>query len=367
MKYNSAPYLFQEENFNRGRERMPPGLGLGPIAEMFGNLCRTYKEKMEEENSLFKMKLHIDPSDGVELYSYEELNAMTNNFNKANEIQETLFGKLYRGLVNGKTEVLIKTWEFILPPHRVFNDHPTRFINEIEMLMGGDRHSTLMKLKGFCFQTVLAVVYDEKPTKFLSGDDLSVENFGLDKRLYVATQFAKLVVWMHERHISCGFIRLDKVMFDEDFNIKVFDFGFIAHFSEADNKYAIVDVALSIDAYEVYDGIRTKKADVYVFGVLLADVFTINAQGNIGSRFVWLVGTVQGGDKKVVDKALVQVGHEDLANSLNSLIVACMKVKPNERPNMKGVLACLLGLLKQRKRGLNTMGAQGLQILLRDE
>lgn len=40
--------------------------------------------------------------------------------------------------------------------------------NELEILTGENPHPNLMKIKGFCFQEALAVVYDEKPTMFLS-------------------------------------------------------------------------------------------------------------------------------------------------------------------------------------------------------
>lgn len=40
--------------------------------------------------------------------------------------------------------------------------------NEVEILINENPHSCLMKLKGFCFQKVVAVVYDETSTKYLS-------------------------------------------------------------------------------------------------------------------------------------------------------------------------------------------------------
>lgn len=88
---------------------------------------------------------------------------------------------------------------------------------------------------------------------------------------------------------------------------------------------------------------------MYVFGVLHAELLTTNTQRNIGERFTWLLNKVQGGDKKIIDESLVQDGDE-LVKSIDSLVMACLKVDPHERPDMKDVLLGLLNLPKGRKR-----------------
>nr|XP_009801116.1 PREDICTED: probable LRR receptor-like serine/threonine-protein kinase RFK1 [Nicotiana sylvestris]XP_016485617.1 PREDICTED: probable LRR receptor-like serine/threonine-protein kinase RFK1 [Nicotiana tabacum] len=124
--------------------------------------------------------------------------------------------------------------------------------NELEILTNEDRHPCLMKLKGFCFQYILAVVYDEVPTKFLSevlsSGDHGFESwkqtlaempgkchFGWNDRMKVAMQLASLFAWLHERRFAFGSVTPSGITIDKDLNIKLFDFGYLAPVSEEDN------------------------------------------------------------------------------------------------------------------------------------
>lgn len=60
-------------------------------------------------------------------------------------------------------------------------------------------------------------------------------DFRLHGRINVATQLASLIAWLHEKQFTVRAIDLSDIMSDEDFNIKVFDFNFLAPIRE-DNK-----------------------------------------------------------------------------------------------------------------------------------
>ncbi|VFQ97017.1 unnamed protein product [Cuscuta campestris] len=75
--------------------------------------------------------------------------------------------------------------------------------------------SIFRKIHAFCFWHILVVVYDG---------------------MSVATQLGSLFIWFHERRFSsAGGIKPEGIMIDNNFNIKVFDFGFLARVREEDN------------------------------------------------------------------------------------------------------------------------------------
>ncbi|KAH0737618.1 hypothetical protein KY290_036323 [Solanum tuberosum] len=83
--------------------------------------------------------------------------------------------------------IAIKTWDFFVPQLPFYADHPARFC------------------------------------------------FGWDGRMKVATQLASLFVWFHEKRYAFGTVRPKDIMIDKDFNIKVFDFGFLTSVTNEDN------------------------------------------------------------------------------------------------------------------------------------
>ncbi|XP_060170812.1 probable serine/threonine-protein kinase PBL4 [Lycium barbarum] len=220
-----------------------------------------------------------------------------------------MHGKVYRGSIYDR-EVTIKTWDFFYQCKPYYVDHPSRFCNELEMLTGEKPHPSLIKIRGFCFKHVLALVYDEKPTsKFLS-DELhsAAEHFGWNGRLRVATQLASLFHWLHEREFLFGCVDSSTIMIDEDFNIKVFDFGFLTHISEEiiDGIEAYYPLCWD-DAPEIASGIRDFKSDVYNFGLLLVEL--IFQRGNV-SRTRNRKELIGGRIRSILVKSLLQVDDE---------------------------------------------------------
>ncbi|XP_070052554.1 uncharacterized protein [Nicotiana tomentosiformis] len=88
--------------------------------------------------------------------------------------------------------------------------------NELKILTDDNRHPSLMKIKGFCFQETLAIVYDEKPIMFLSEELLFGIDFGLRGRIKVATQLASLIAWLHKRRFTVRAIKPSGITIDEE-------------------------------------------------------------------------------------------------------------------------------------------------------
>ncbi|XP_075086508.1 putative serine/threonine-protein kinase PBL18 [Nicotiana tabacum] len=218
--------------------------------------------------------------------------------------------------------------------------------SELEILTDKNWHPCLMKLKGFCFQYKLAVVYDEKPDKYLSGVLRSGKDFGWDDRMKVATQLTSLFTWLHERQFASGGMEPSSIMIDKDFNIKILNFGFLVRIKEEDNGVLTIPYLNLLDAYE---GTRTLKSDVYVFGVLLVGLIAKNANT---PYYCWIVDELQRGKRSIVNKSLLRRDYNgELACRITKLAAEYLKVDLNARPDMKDVFANLSSMISDIPRG----------------
>ncbi|KAK6779890.1 hypothetical protein RDI58_022074 [Solanum bulbocastanum] len=93
-------------------------------------------------------------------------------------------------------------------------------------------------------------------------------------------------------------------------------------------------------------GIQNLKVDVYIFGILLAEL--------IGNIYIiiekkmaihhWILKELEGEKISKVNKSILQ-DNDEPANGITNLAVKCLNEDPNERPNMKEVVANLFNLV----------------------
>ncbi|XP_060174789.1 probable serine/threonine-protein kinase PBL11 isoform X1 [Lycium barbarum] len=354
-------YYFQEQNYIDSQRK-----GCYEMAESFKESCSRLIEywAINDDNIPWKMTPTI--LGNVKSYNFEELKDMTKNSNVP--IGYTMHGRLYKGSIlddndGGTEEVIIKTWDFLYPMghSRVYCDHPSRFCNELEILTDENRHPCLMKLKGFCFQKTLAVVYDERPTRengrplrFLLNDILysHMDNsFEFRDRIKVAGQLASLIAWLHEKQFTFREIRPSGIVSDEEFNIKVFDFNFLARASEMGKVQRLY--AVGFDSPE-FGGSQPLEADVYMFGILLVELFIDVNEEIPPPHYHWIQGQLQSGRKSIVDKTLLRDEDDELfANRITTIAADCLDKDPTTRVAMKYVSDQLSDLMVEaaKERG----------------
>ncbi|KAH0636007.1 hypothetical protein KY289_035922 [Solanum tuberosum] len=223
--WKHSPYFYQKHNYYESEWKDSYRM----LVDSFMLSSSTFENALSK--SLWIMKL--SPVGDAVPYSFKDLENMTLKFSRSQCLIHTMYGRLF---ADHQGNAAIKTWDFFVPQFPYYADHPDRFCNELEILTREDRHPCLMKLKGFCFQHILALVYDEMPTQVLSTNLYSSGNqFGWNARMKVATQLASLFAWFHERRYAFGTVRPKDIMIDNDFNIKVFDFGFLTPVTNEEN------------------------------------------------------------------------------------------------------------------------------------
>ncbi|KAM4093572.1 hypothetical protein ACB094_06G128400 [Castanea mollissima] len=203
-------------------------------------------------------------------YSFEDLQAMTKNFNK--KLGGGGFGTVYEGTLIGGTKVAVKHLNDI-------NQIKNSFLAEVETI-GSIHHFNLVRLIGFCAERSHRLLVYE----YLSNGSLDkwifhkTLEFNLDwhRRKKIILDIAKGLTYLHEdcnKKIAHLDVKPENILLDENFNAKVADFG-LSKLIDRDQSQ-VVTIMRGTPGYlapEWLSLVITEKVDVYSFGVVLLEM-----------------------------------------------------------------------------------------------
>lgn len=311
------------------------------------------------------------------VFTYEELESSTNNFDPKRKIGDGGFGSVYLGQLNDGRIVAVK----YLHKHNQTASAGTAFstksfCNEILILSSID-HPNLVKLHGYCSDPRgLILVYDYVPNGTLA-DHLHGPKSLYRKgsltwqvRLDIALQTAMAMEYLHfsvlppvvHRDITSSNIFLEK-----DMRIKVGDFGLsrLLVFPETSSTSSgfVWTGPQGTPGYldpEYHRSFRlTEKSDVYSFGVVLLELISgLRAvDQSREKREMALADLVvskihMGLLHQVVDPVLALDGDSvDGVDSVAELAFRCVAADKDDRPDAKEVVE-ELKQIRTRTRGL---------------
>lgn len=176
----------------------------------------------------------------------------------------------------------------------------------------------------------------------------------LDLRLQIAAQSAKGLAYMHSEittPILHGDVKPANILLDEDFVPKISDFGTSRMITIEENYTStIIGNWGYMDPEYVQTGLYTSKSDVYSFGVVLLELITRkkvldpdinNLLGNSLDTYTKKKGVIELVDPEVSAKGSIGIFH-----SLAEIIVQCLNLDVDLRPEMADVAERLQSLLK---------------------
>ncbi|GAA0160388.1 hypothetical protein Leryth_027248 [Lithospermum erythrorhizon] len=298
---------------------------------------------------------------GVQIFNYNDLQQATDNFNSSRELGDGGFGAVYHGNLPDGRVVAVK---------RLYENNFKRveqFMNEVEIL-ARLRHQNLVQLFGCTSKKSpdLLLVYEYIPNGTVA-DHLHGKraNSGLltwPVRLKIAVETADALAYLHSSEIIHRDVKTTNVLLDNDFNVKVADFGLsrlfptnVTHVSTApQGTPGYVDP----EYYQVYQ--LTEKSDVYSFGVVLGELIS-SLEAVDTNRHKHDINLASMTVNKIKNHALDELVDGNLGFTTNSsvrrmitvvaeLAFRCLQQERDMRPSMKEVLESLRDVQNQELR-----------------
>ncbi|XP_076882459.1 LEAF RUST 10 DISEASE-RESISTANCE LOCUS RECEPTOR-LIKE PROTEIN KINASE-like 1.4 [Bidens hawaiensis] len=293
---------------------------------------------------------------GAQVFTYEELEIATDNFNDSRELGDGGFGTVYYGKLLDGREVAVK---------RLYENNFKRveqFVNEVRILTGLE-HENLMKLYGCTSKRSreLLIVYEYIPNGTVADHlhgklaNSSSSLFSWPVRFNIAIQAATALTYLHQSGIIHRDVKTANILLDKSFRVKVADFGLsrlfqnVTHVSTApQGTPGYVDP----EYYQCYQ--LTDKSDVYSFGVVLIELIS-SLQAVDTSRHRLDINLSNMAITKIQNHRLDELVDKSIGFETNGMVrrttalvaelaFRCLQQQRDMRPTMKEVEETLRGI-----------------------
>ena len=314
--------------------------------------CIKLKKKYFQQNGGSELRQQLSSQGSnqrIKFFTIGELEKATKKFDESNIIGQGGFGTVYKGTLTDGRIVAIKKYYKMTGESQGYKD----FINEVGIL-SQINHRHVIQLLGCCLETqVPLLVYELISNGTLSDhihDDNKASSITWEIRLKIASQTAEALYYLHSK-ASIPIIHRDvkstNILLDEDYDVKVCDFGASRVISLDQSKLstAIQGTPGYLDPESMQTNQVTEKSDVYSFGVVLVELLTGKKalffdrpkEQRILTMF-FLFALKDGSLFEVLEDCIVNNENHFQISKVAHLAKRCLSPKGEERPTMKEVV-----------------------------
>jgi serine/threonine protein kinase len=315
------------------------------------------KERFFKQNGglMLEKKLlsHRGSRETDKIFSAEELEKATNNYDKSRVLGQGGYGTVYKGVLPNNKVVAIKKSK--ISDQRQIE----QFINEV-IVLTQINHRNVVKLLGCCLETEVPLLVYEFITNGTLSDHIHnkslASSLSWEKRLKIAAETAGALAYLHfstSMPIIHRDVKTSNILLDDNYMAKVSDFG-ASRLIPLDQKQLTTLVQGTfwyLDPEYFYTNQLTEKSDVYSFGVVLAELLTgnealsFNRPENDRNLALYFVSAIKE-DRllQILEHNIVNEGNIQELKEVANLAKKCLSIKGEDRPTMKEVAMELEGL-----------------------
>jgi len=284
------------------------------------------------------------------LFTKEELEEATGNFDEHNVLGKGGNGTVYKGALKDKRLMAVKKCKLV-------SERQEKEFGKEMLILSQVNHRNVVKLYGCCLEVeVPMLVYEFVPNgtlhEFIHGrrHHSSGARVSFAARLKIAHETAEALAYLHSwasPPIIHGDVKSPNILIDEGLAAKVSDFGAsaLAPTDEAQFVTLVQGTYGYLDPEYMQTSKLTSKSDVYSFGVVLLELLTcrkaMNLQApleeeiNLSAHFLLAMGERRLGE--ILDEQIKGEQSMELIEQVAELAKQCLEMASEKRPSMREV------------------------------
>ena len=293
---------------------------------------------------------------GIRRYGYLDIKKMTNSFKY--KLGQGGYGGVYKGKLKDGRFVAVKVL-------KESKGNGEEFLNEVASI-SRTSHVNIVTLMGFCFEySKRALIYEFMPNGSLENFIYKYFSTNVDRQLAwessykIAVGIAQGLEYLH-RGCNTRILHVDikphNILLDENFCLKIFDFGLAKIYSREDSIISMVEARGTIGyiAPELFcrnfEGV-SHKSYVYNYGMMVLEMIegrkNIDVSVDRTSEIYfphWIYKRLEL-DEELGLQGLMNKEDEGSARQMIIVSLWCIQTDPSDRPSMSKVVDMLEGSL----------------------